>query len=76
MKTGLPSFDILCYIDVVVVVVVVSLLPGNFSSTRLGGMRGAIESGHRALRGSKRVAWVLDGDGRRVILLNLPPITE
>ena len=28
----------------VVVVVVVSLLPGNFSSTRLGGMRGAIES--------------------------------
>ena len=26
-----------------VVVVVVSLLPGNFSSTRLGAMRGAIE---------------------------------
>ena len=29
---------------VVVVVVLVSLLPCNFSSTRLGGMRGAIES--------------------------------
>ena len=43
IKTALPSFDILCYIAVVVVVVVVSLLPGNFSSTRLGGMRGAIE---------------------------------
>ena len=34
---------------VVVVVVLVSLLPCNFSLTRLGGMRGAIESGHRAL---------------------------
>ena len=44
IKTALPSFDTLFYLAVVVVVVVVSLLPCNFSSTRLGGMRGAIES--------------------------------
>ena len=43
IKTALPSFDIIFSL-VVVAVVVVSLLPGNFSSTRLGGMRGAIES--------------------------------
>ena len=42
IKTAHPSFDIL--FSLAVVVVVVSLLPGNFSSTRLGGMRGAIES--------------------------------
>ena len=35
---------------VVVAVVVVSLLPGNFSSTRLGGMRGAIESARLLVR--------------------------
>ena len=50
IKTADPSFDILfsivaaAVVVVFVVVVVVSLLPGNFSSTRLGGMRGAIES--------------------------------
>ena len=43
IKTAHPSFDILFSLGVVVVVVV-SLLPDNFSSTRLGGMRGAIES--------------------------------
>ena len=42
IKTALPSFDILFSLAVVVVVVV-SLLPANISSTRLGGMRGAIE---------------------------------
>ena len=41
IKTAHPSFDIL--FSLAVVVVVVSLLPDNFSSTRLGGMRGAIE---------------------------------
>ena len=41
IKTALPSFDTL--FSLAVVVVVVSLLPCNFSSTRLGGMRGAIE---------------------------------
>ena len=55
IKTALPSFDTLFFLVVVVadaavvvlllvvVAVVVSLLPCNFSSTRLGGMRGAIE---------------------------------
>ena len=42
ITTAHPSFDIL--FALAVVVVVVSLLPDNFSSTRLGGMRGAIES--------------------------------
>ena len=42
IKTALPSFDIIFSL-VVVAVVVVSLLPCNFSSTRLGGMRGAID---------------------------------
>ena len=53
IKTALPSFDTLFFlvvvvaaaavVVVVVVAVVVSLLPCNFSSIRLGGMRGAIE---------------------------------
>ena len=51
IKTALPSFDTLFFLVVVVaaaavvvvVAVVVSLLPCNFSSIRLGGMRGAIE---------------------------------
>ena len=43
------SDDVVVVVDVVdvidvLVVVVVSLLPCNFSSTRLGGMRGTIES--------------------------------
>ena len=40
IKTAVPRSNIIFYL----VVVVVSLLPGNFSSTRLGGMRGAIKS--------------------------------
>ena len=53
IKTALPSFDTLFFlvvvlapaaaVVVVLVAVVVSLLPCNFSSIRLGGMRGAIE---------------------------------
>ena len=49
IKTALPSFDtlfvpvVVVAAAVVVVAVVVSLLPCNFSSIRLGGMRGAIE---------------------------------
>ena len=46
IKTVFPSFDILFSLAaavVVVVAVVVSLLSCNFSSIRLGGMRGAIE---------------------------------
>ena len=58
IKTALPSFDTLFFLVVVVAAVVVvlvvvvvvaaaavvvSLLPCNFSSSRLGGMRGAIE---------------------------------
>ena len=43
IKTAFPSFGTLFYLAVVVVVVLVSLLPCNFSSTRPGGMRGAIE---------------------------------
>ena len=50
IKTALPSFDTLFYLAVVVVLLLLlllllvdSLLPCNFSSTRLGGMRGAIE---------------------------------
>ena len=46
IKTAFPSFDTLFFLVVVVLLlllVVVSLLPCHFSSTRLGGMRGAIE---------------------------------
>ena len=44
IKTAFPSFGTLFYLAVVVVVVVlVSLLPCNLSSTRPGGMREAIE---------------------------------
>ena len=55
IKTALPSFDTLFFLVLVVaaaaavvvvvvaVAVVVSLLPCNFSSIRLGGMRGTIE---------------------------------
>ena len=49
IKNSLPSFDTLFFLVVVVVAaavvvaIVVSLLPCNFSSIRLGGMRGAIE---------------------------------
>ena len=43
IKTALPSFDMLFPLAVVVVVVLVSLLPCNLSSTRPGGMREAIE---------------------------------
>ena len=37
------AVDAAVAVDVAVVVVVASSLPCNFSSTRLGGMRGAIE---------------------------------
>ena len=50
IKTALPSFNtlfvlviVVAAVGVVVVAVAVSLLPCNFSSVRLGGMRGTIE---------------------------------
>ena len=45
IKTAFPSFDTLFFLVVglLLLVVVVPLLPCHFSSTRLGGMRGAIE---------------------------------
>ena len=48
---------LLLLVLVLVLVLVVSLLPCNFSSTRLGGMRGAIESGHRALGATVGAVW-------------------